>query len=144
MPNDDLDFMDVVELIHPELHDALHMAINFSNPEVAEDRGVGLGWNAGVLFGMHFACQYPRLAAQIERRVFAPHPDLPGPQKAADLVAEGLSTKVFFLADPLPPAAFTRKLEELAAKNEGEPVETDWFPFPPPPHPYSGYSGLSI
>lgn len=144
MPNDELDFMDVLEILDPELHEALHLSINFSRPEAADAPGVRMGWGAGVLFGMHFACQYPKIAAQVERRIFATHPELPGPQKAADVVAEGFADKIFYLAEPLPEHLFAARLADLATVDEGEPAVTDWFPFPPPPHPYGGYEGLSV
>lgn len=143
--NDDLTFTEVLSIMDEELHQAMHMAINFSNPEMAHAPGMELGWPAGVLFGMHFACQYPRLAAQLERRVFLAHPELPGPQKGADLIAEGLVDKVLRGYDTPTRADFDNRLDRLAELSEGEPTtDTPYWPLPERPHPYGGYDGIGV
>lgn len=120
MPNDELSFSGFIDTIDDELHQALHFALNFPVPEQAHDPALQAGWGAGVLFGMHFACQYPKLAAQIERRVFLSHPELAGPQKAADVVAAGVMYKVLG-KPPLTGDALIKRWEHI----KDQPRETD-------------------
>lgn len=144
MPGDDLDFGRVIDVLSEEMHTSLHLAVN-APPEYLHNPGVQAGWGVGVLFGMHFACEYPRLASMLNRRLFLSQQDKAGPHKAADVLAEGVTEKVLFQRPPLTGRELADRLDVLGKVDEGTPsAEGDYWPLPKRPDPYHNLQGDSV
>lgn len=93
----ELTFDQILDAAGKELHRSRHLTVAFANGE--DLPGLDLGWGSGMLFGIHLALAYPKLAGKLNRAVFTIHPDHPGPNLAADIVAQAI-TESFFPAGP--------------------------------------------
>ena len=88
-----MEINDVVEELEDCLHEARHHC--FQLP-VQDHPYVDLGWNAGFMFGVHFAHQYPALSGRMDRSLFfESDPAFVGPNRAADIVAQAMRDTVF-------------------------------------------------
>ena len=88
-----MEINEVVEALEDDLHEARHHC--FQLP-VNDHPYVDFGWNAGFMFGVHFAHQYPALSGRMDRAVFfESDPKFVGPNRAADIVAQAMRNSVF-------------------------------------------------
>lgn len=121
MPAEDV-FERVITAIEGPMHQARHMGFAFP-ANVNEHPLIDMGWNGGMLFGIHFACQYPKLAARLDKLLFTSDPEFTGPTMGADVVAEAVRTLVFPKKE-LTADQQLAKWTDIAEKIRGEVVET--------------------
>lgn len=125
---------EIVSEVEAELHAARRAVASFP----AEHPFIDMGWEAGWLFGIHFAHQYPELSFKIERDVFLKEMGGGEGQVHVDTIAGKLSERMY------PPKTLSdmgqvERWVKLADRMKQEQVETTTDEFWPLPKEWIGW-----
>ena len=89
-----LTFDRVITDLIDDMHTARNLTVAFANLN-DDSPALNIGWTCGTMFGVHFAIQYPKLAARMNQLLFKSHTKHFGPTQAADLIAQSIRDEYF-------------------------------------------------